>query len=264
MVGEVMQAAAGNPITSAINSALNAGVQYFTSRRLAKYNYELGQKSLRNSPSSYKKGLIRAGINPILASGSPIGATQGSAGVNPGLDLVGDMVKGNSAKNLTDQTKSNIDLQEKQGDAAIKQADAAKLNAEASMKNAQTNEKMLTINGVNAGANAVGTVGGLVRDGATVFTTVKGGKVPTSGTSAKGLKGAVSVPASSSAGSVSKGAKVLSNAGLALTPTIIPAALAAAAGTAAIMKKAQDTAEKHNTESYKQYRSFTHHASAGW
>ena len=132
------------------------------------------------------------------------------------------------------------------------------------MKNALTNERMLTISGVNAGANVANSVGGLVKDGATVFTTVKGGKVPTSGTSAKGLKGAVSVPASSSASSVSKGAKVLSNAGVALTPTIVPAALATAAGTAALMKAAQDTAKKHNTESYKKYKSFTHHMSAGW
>ena len=89
----------GGALGSAGGSLLNGLVQYNTSKSLAKYNYELGQRSLENSPSSYKKGLEKAGINPMLASNSPIGSTQGSSGVNPGVDLVEGAVKGVSARN---------------------------------------------------------------------------------------------------------------------------------------------------------------------
>ena len=219
MIGEIMQAAASNPLTSAINSATNAGIQFFTSKKLAKYNYELGQKSLRNSPKNYKIGLIEAGINPILASNSPIGSTQGSAGVNPGMDLVGDMTKGFSAKMLKEQTESNVELQGKQGEAALKNADANKMQAEAAMKNAQTNEKMLTISGTNAGSNVLGTIGGAAKDAALIYTAVKGNKtptaaiptdklkMPTSGNSAKGVNS-----------STSKAGKILSGVGAYLAP----------------------------------------------
>ena len=121
------------------SSAINSAVQYNTSKSLAKYNYELGQRSLQTSPGNYKKGLEAAGINPILASGSPVGSTQGSSGVNPGLDLTEGAVKGNSAKNLNAQTKSNIALQEKQGDAAVQQAGAAGSQAQSSMITAKAN-----------------------------------------------------------------------------------------------------------------------------
>lgn len=131
--------ALGGVLGNAASSAINAGVQYGTSKALAKYNYELGQRSLRNSPSNYKEGLERAGINPILASNSPIGSTQGSSGVNPGVDFTEGAVKGNSAKNLNAQTKSNIAYQEKQGDAALQQAGASGAQAEASMITAKAN-----------------------------------------------------------------------------------------------------------------------------
>lgn len=121
---------------------LNAGIQYNTSKSLSKYNYELGQRSLQSSPGNYKKGLEAAGINPMLASNSPIGATQGSSGVNPGIDMTEGAVKGNSAKNLNAQTKSNIAFQGKQGEAAVQQAGAAVQQADAA--SAQANASMIT------------------------------------------------------------------------------------------------------------------------
>ena len=132
-------ASAAGALGSAGSGLLNSGVQYATSKSLAKYNYELGQRSLRNSPSNYKEGLEKAGINPILASNTPIGSTQGSSGVNPGVDFTEGAVKGNSAKNLNAQTKSNIAYQEKQGDAAVAQAGASNAQAEASMITAKAN-----------------------------------------------------------------------------------------------------------------------------
>ena len=120
------------------------------------------------------------------------------------------------------------------------------------MKNANTNEKMLTISGTNAGANVAGTLGSLAKDGALVYGAVKGGKVPTTGTSAKGVKGAkvpAVIPTPASAGAVSK-AGFLPKLGEASTPAILPAALTTAVGSGILMKKAQDEARKKNTKSY--------------
>lgn len=134
-----MWSALAGLVGDAGSGAANAAVQYGTSKALSKYNYELGQRSLMTSPGNYKKGLIAAGINPILASNSPIGSTQGSSGVNPGVDFTEGAVKGNSAKNLNAQTKSNIAYQEKQGDAALQQAGASGAQAQASMITAKAN-----------------------------------------------------------------------------------------------------------------------------
>ena len=113
-----------------------------------------------------------------------------------------------------------------------------------------TNEKMLTVQGTNAGSNVAGTISGLAKDAALIYNGVKGGKVPKAGTSAKGVKkGAVVVPTASSAGAVSK-AKFLPKLGEALTPAILPAALTTAIGSGILMKKAQDEARKNNTKSY--------------
>ena len=120
---------------------LNAGVQYATSKSLAKYNYELGQRSLLNSPGNYKKGLEKAGINPILASGSPVGSTQGSSGVNPNMDIAEGSAKGVAAVNSVKQTNSNIEYQQKQGDAVEKQAGAAETTAKANADKAKEEAK---------------------------------------------------------------------------------------------------------------------------
>ena len=256
----------GTALAGAGSSIFNAHSQASSARKLTKLNYEYGQKSLIASPTHYKEGLELAGINPILASDSPVGATQGSTGINPNFDFAGDLGKGFSAKMLKDQTESNVELQGKQGEAVLKNAEANKTQAEAAMKNAQTNEKMLTVSGTNAGSNVGNTIGGLAKDAALIYTAVKGGKVPTTGTSAKGVKGAkvpAVIPTPSSAGAVSK-AGFLPKLGEALTPAIIPATMATAIGSGILMKHAQDEARKNNTKSYQKYGSFTHHMSAGW
>lgn len=66
------------------------------------------------------------------------------------------------------------------------------------MKNAETNEKSLYIGGVNAGSNAVGTVGKLATAGNTVVAT-PGSSAPSNVSSAKGMKGATTVPSATSA-----------------------------------------------------------------
>ena len=134
-------AAAGGVIGNIGSGVLNSGIQYATAKTLAKYNYELGQRSLLNSPSNYKKGLVKAGINPILAANSPVGSTQGSSGVNPGMDFTEGAAKGVAARNQFKQTESNIDLQEKQGNAALTSASAAKKQADAALLTAETNAK---------------------------------------------------------------------------------------------------------------------------
>ena len=65
----------GTALAGAGSSIFNARSQASSARKLTKLNYEYGQKSLIASPTHYKQGLEMAGINPILASNSPIGAT---------------------------------------------------------------------------------------------------------------------------------------------------------------------------------------------
>ena len=209
----------GTALAGMGSSFLNSQSQASSARRLTKLNYEYGQKSLIASPTHYKEGLELAGINPILASDSPVGATQGSTGINPNFDFAGDIGKGFSAKMLKDQTESNVELQGKQGQAAIMNGEANKMQAEAAKKNAETNEKMLYAQGVNAGSNALGTVGDLAKDAALIYTAAKAGKtpkadiptdkrtMPTSSNSAKGVNS-----------STSKAGKILSGVGAYLAP----------------------------------------------
>ena len=201
----------GSMLAGAGSSLFNAHSQASSARKLTKLNYEYGQQSLIASPTHYKEGLEVAGINPILASDSPVGATQGSTGINPNMDLAGDVSKGFSAKMLKDQTESNVELQGKQGKASIINAEANKTQAEAAKKNAETNEKMLTVNGVNAGSNVVGNIGNIIKG-------IFGGKSG-KGTSAKGMKGII-VPSPTSASSTSKASKILPVIGSALAPSL--------------------------------------------
>lgn len=135
-----MWSAIAGALGGAASAAGNSYLSYLTSSALAKQNYEYGQKSLRNSPSNYKEGLERAGLNPMLAASSGVvGSTSGGAAVNPGMDLADSASKGGSAKNLNAQTKSNMELQSKQGNAAEGQAAAAAVQAKAALMNAETN-----------------------------------------------------------------------------------------------------------------------------
>ena len=152
----MFSALAGAAIGAGMNlagSAMNSYAQYRTSKALAKYNYELGQRSLEASPGSYKRGLEKAGINPILASNSPIGATQGSSGVNPGMDLTSAATKGSSAVQYKKATDSQIKLNDANGKANLIQAEAA-------LKNAETNEKGLALGYTNTVVNGLNNAAG--------------------------------------------------------------------------------------------------------
>ena len=185
-------ALAGAAIGAGMNmagSAMNSYAQYGTSKALAKYNYELGQRSIEASPGNYKRGLEKAGINPILASNSPIGSTSGSSGVNPGMDLASAATKGSSAVQYKKATDSQIRLNDANGKANLIQAEAA-------LKNAETNEKGLAlgytntvVNGLNnaAGGSVVPLINSKRQADAIIAT--KG----VSTNSAKGMNGTVGV-----------------------------------------------------------------------
>lgn len=143
-----------------LGGGANAATQFGTAKALSKYNYELGQKSLRNSPSSYKEGLERAGINPILASNSPIGSTQGSSGVNPGMDLADAATKGYNASTARQAAQSQIKLNESQSNSLTSNAKANLMQAQAALKNAETNEKGLTLGYTNTVVNGLNNAAG--------------------------------------------------------------------------------------------------------
>lgn len=156
----IMWSALAGMATDIIGGGMNSAIQYGTSKALSKYNYELGQKSLRNSPSSYKEGLERAGINPILASNSPIGSTSGSSGVNPGMDLADAGNKGSSAVQYKKATESQIKVNDAQANSLNDNAKANLMQAQAALKNAETNEKGLTLGYTNTVVNGLNNLGG--------------------------------------------------------------------------------------------------------
>lgn len=177
-----MWSALAGMATDIIGGGMNSAMQYGTSKALSKYNYKLGQKSLLNSPSSYKEGLERAGINPMLASNSPIGSTSGSSGVNPGMDLAAAGNKGSSAVQYKKATESQIKVNNAQADSLSDNAKANLMQAQAALKNAETNEKGLTlgytntvVNGLN---NAAGSTVVPLINGQKHADAIKAGKAP--------------------------------------------------------------------------------------
>lgn len=116
--------------------------QYEYQRKLqeqsAQLNYDYGQKSLQNSPTSTRQGLVSAGYNPMLAvQNATSGANSGwtSTGQAPAYDYSQGISSGianaqsfQRLKNEINQTESNVKANE---------ATARNQNAEASNKEAE-------------------------------------------------------------------------------------------------------------------------------
>lgn len=150
MLGALTSAAAGAG-ASILAGGINSAMSYSLSKGLAKYNYELGQKSLRNSPSSYKEGLQRAGLNPMLAANANnVGSTQGGGIVSPNVDFSDSMSKMSNSAIARKQMESNVKFQDAQTDKAEKEGNAATMQAEASMMQAKSQMLNSTVNAQSA------------------------------------------------------------------------------------------------------------------
>ena len=122
------------------SSAASQALQYKRNQSLMKYQYDLNQRSLRESPTALKQGLLDAGYNPMLAlSGSVNAPSVGGSSVSA-PDLSPDFSSAFSAskqRELMDaqkeDVKSSADLKRTQADIARAQsaADIALKTAEA-------------------------------------------------------------------------------------------------------------------------------------
>lgn len=131
-----------------LGGVVGAGASMISSRQQYKYqralqeqaaqlNYDYGQKSLQNSPTSTRQGLESAGYNPMLAvQNATSGANSGwtSTGQANGTDyasgisqLVSNAQNMQRVKNETEQTDSNVKL----NDAMARKNSAEASNAEA-------------------------------------------------------------------------------------------------------------------------------------
>lgn len=110
---------------------------YNYARLLQQQQYDLTQQGYRESSSNIRTGLESAGFNPMLAvnggnavgSANVAGGTPVNASQPDSPDLASNAQDMIMAHNQTQQTQSNIDLQEKQGESA--EATAANQNAQA-------------------------------------------------------------------------------------------------------------------------------------
>lgn len=112
------------------NSALSAGLNYASSKKLMKYQYGLNQKALRESPLNARRGLTNAGYNPLLALPS---GSQGFSASSSGVGA--DFSEGfNSAIN------SAIAL--KQSKATLKKLDAETRGIEETTRGVELDNKI--------------------------------------------------------------------------------------------------------------------------
>lgn len=133
---------AANSTFGAIGSYVS-GLQQFKYQQAlqsqaAQLNYDYGQKSLKNSPSSVREGLEKAGYNPMLAvSNATSGANAGwtSTGAATGSDYSSQL--GNFASNYRDALRVENETQQTESNVKSNEATARNQNAEAANREAE-------------------------------------------------------------------------------------------------------------------------------
>ena len=123
--------------SSALQSQMNRG--------LMKYQFELNQRSLRESPMAQKQGLIAAGYNPLLAVSNGISSpTVGGSSVSlPDLSAFGQMLqegdkKSREGKLIEKQIERQDTLLESELEKLKAESDSAMAHSGAAMYDAET------------------------------------------------------------------------------------------------------------------------------
>lgn len=100
----------GGGLLSSVSSARAAKRAYKYSLKLQQHQYDLNQRSLRESPLASREGYVNAGYNPLLAMGSQgMGFNSGASMTPTENNLAGDVSNGiNSALSMM-TTRSQID-----------------------------------------------------------------------------------------------------------------------------------------------------------
>lgn len=74
-----LSALGGNILTSQANAYTN----YYYNKQLMNHSYDLNQRSLRDTPTNARAGLVSAGYNPLVAFNSPMSSpTTNASGIN--------------------------------------------------------------------------------------------------------------------------------------------------------------------------------------
>lgn len=222
--------------------------------------YEMQQRAWAEGPSAIRKGLEKAGVNPLLATSSfgNVSAPSASFSDSPvgGSTVDFSALKGMTAKeqkkikeNEVDQGRANVDRTKAETEAIEASADAKRaeilnLNADTELKSTQQWTQPLS------------TIGGSALNGALIYKAIKSAGETKGATSA--VRGASKVvplllPAvGSSAKAINIGSKFLRGLGF------FGAGASLAVPVGKQMYKAQKEAMKNGKTS------FTNHMSAGW
>lgn len=132
-------------------SQVNAATSNAYQRALMGYQYDLNQRSLRESPSNARKGLESAGYNPILAVSNGSVFSGGSVGL--GSVNVSDSHMGTNASQVkiardAQRSQAELNLTQENVNNATQLLTNAKLNTEYVTQ--QNIESQTALNNINA------------------------------------------------------------------------------------------------------------------
>lgn len=209
----------GSAALNSVNARNSAEMQFAYQKQLAQLQYDLNQRSLRESPTNARKGYELAGINPILpytgnAGQSPTVGLGSSAlsSVSP-VDFAGAITNGYQTFKLNRlQTQSNIALQGSQSNLNNAQAQTQVSqqqlnNAQAQLTLAQKqgqiiqnlhlpkllksqillNNNMAQAQLINANANMIGSNANVTNARANMISATSGNLVKTGTTVGKNI-----------------------------------------------------------------------------
>ena len=92
------------------SSAASAMIDYETAKKLQQHQYDLNQRSLRESPSASREGYVNAGYNPLLPLGSPgMGFSANSSGINSDIDVTSGLQTGINSAIAIQQAGANLE-----------------------------------------------------------------------------------------------------------------------------------------------------------
>ena len=115
--------------SGALGGLATSALQYKFNRNLMKYQYELNQRSLQDSPSSFRDGLESAGYNPMLAvtQGIHPPSVGGSSVSAPSIDI-NSALQSHKQRKLLDAQREQVNAQ-----TSILRAEASSAKSQAAL-----------------------------------------------------------------------------------------------------------------------------------
>ena len=136
----------------ALGGLLSSAYQYHQQRKLMDFQYDLNQRSLKESPSSYRAGLEAAGYNPLLAVNQ--GMSTPSAGLSsvsaPNIDPVSALMAKKQAdllKSQNEKVKAEASIARAEASSAMSQAALDKEYADMELEALKDEDYKVLVNG---------------------------------------------------------------------------------------------------------------------